>query len=51
MDQLIYFVHEHYLIPDNNKYVSSIAKYSIDINSSVEKKLNGVQFHPEKKSI
>ena len=44
----VYFVHSFY-VKTEDKFISSISEYDIDITASVEhKNIYGTQFHPEK---
>ncbi|MBR1977674.1 imidazole glycerol phosphate synthase subunit HisH [bacterium] len=44
-----YFVNSYYVVPDDEKIISSKTEYHIDFCSSVKcKNVSAVQFHPEK---
>ncbi len=48
-DDYFYFVNSFYVVPDNEKIISSITNYEIPFCSSIQKEnLTAVQFHPEK---
>ncbi len=48
-DNYFYFVNSFYVVPNNEKIVSSITNYEIPFCSSIQKNnLIAVQFHPEK---
>ena len=50
-DDFFYFVNSYYVVPKDEKIVSSITNYHIDFCSSVQKdNVLAVQFHPEKSS-
>lgn len=48
-DNYFYFVNSFYVVPDDEKIISSITNYEIPFCSSIQKdNLIAVQFHPEK---
>ena len=50
-DDFYYFVNSYYVVPEDEKIISSKCGYYIDFTASVEyKNLTAVQFHPEKSS-
>lgn len=50
-DDYFYFVNSYYVVPEDEKVISSTASYNIDFCASIEyKNLAAVQFHPEKSS-
>lgn len=50
-DDYFYFVNSYYVVPEDERFVSSICSYEIDFAASIEhKNLTAVQFHPEKSS-
>lgn len=50
-DDYFYFVNSYYVIPKDEKVISSICNYHIDFTASIESdNLTAVQFHPEKSS-
>ena len=50
-DDYFYFVNSYYVIPEDEKVISSTCSYNIDFTASIEyKNLTAVQFHPEKSS-
>lgn len=50
-DDYFYFVNSYYVVPDDEKIISSTCNYEIEFCSSIQKNnLSAVQFHPEKSS-
>lgn len=50
-EDYFYFVNSYYVVPEDEKVISSICNYHIDFAASIEyKNLTALQFHPEKSS-